>query len=166
MIELVVSRNEVTEHQQFWFGDGGNAADVFGGGVSCEQMFPERRAVRDFLQDALDARNVQRLVHQHVAAFGEFRELRVVFGVAGEHDRAIRGFELVGEVVRDRRMRRAKRRDGDVVRLQHDAIGIDVFSNQKFSQIGTAFVRDTGLDVELVYLPIGFRHGFGALGAE
>ena len=161
-----VAGHEMAEHQELRLGNRGDAADVLGRRVRREQMFPECRAIRHPLHDAVDAGHIQRLMHQHVAALGEFAELRIVLGVAGEHDRSVRGLELVGEIVHDRRMRSAERGDGDVVGLQHHAVGIDVLGDQQLAQVGPAFVGDARLDVELVHLPIGFRHRFGALGTE
>jgi len=63
-------------------------------------------------------------------------------------------------------MRRAKRGDFHVSRLQHHAIFGDVFGDQKLAQVGTAFVLDAGFDIEPVQFEKRFRHRLDALRAE
>ena len=68
--------------------------------------------------------------------------------------------------VNDRRVRGAECGHLDVTRLQHHAVVRDVLGDQQFARVGTAFVVDPGLDVELVQLPKRLCHRFDALRAE
>jgi hypothetical protein len=164
--ERIIAGYEVTHHQHFYAGGRSDAADVFGGGVAVQQVLLERRTVFGLQHEAIDGRQIHAFVHQHVGAFGEFGKPRIVGGVAGEHDGAVRRFEFVGEVIDDGRMRRAERRDLHVRSLQHYAVVRDVFRDQQFARIGTAFVLDPRLDVEPVQFPERFRHRLDALRTE
>jgi hypothetical protein len=129
-------------------------------------MFLQRRTVPGLQHKLVDGRQVHAFVHQHVGALGEPRKLRIVVGVAGEDDRAVARLELVSEIVSDRRMRRAERRHLDVIGLQDQPIGVDVFRDQKLAGVWAALVLDPGLDIELVQLPIGLGHLLEANGTE
>jgi len=94
-------------------------------------MFAERGTVFNACDELVHERCVERLVHQHVGALGKFREPRIVFGIAREHDDSIRRCELVGEIVSDGRMRRAKGGDRKIVVFQEDAIGVNVLGDKK-----------------------------------
>ena len=135
-------------------------------GVALQQMFLQRRAVLGFGHEAIDRGQVEAFVHQYVGALGELCELGIVIGIAGEHDGAVRRLELVGEIIRDRRMRRAERRHFHVWCLQHHAVIGDIPGDQELARIGAALVLDPGLDIELVQLPIGPGHRLDSLGAE
>ena len=63
-------------------------------------------------------------------------------------------------------MRRAEGRHLHVPRLQHNAILGDILGDQQRPWIGPAFIRDAGLDVELVQFPIGFGHRLDTLWTE
>ena len=63
-------------------------------------------------------------------------------------------------------MRRAERRHGHVVGLQHDAVVLDILGGQQFADVGPAFVLDARLDVEAIQFPVGAGHAHQTLWAE